>query len=46
MKKEYNQPTIEVMELHPRTAMLAGSYGEGIEVTGTEEEPGNDEDFA
>ncbi len=45
MKKVYKQPTIKVVKLHPRTAMLTGSYGRGIEVTGTEEEPGDEEDF-
>lgn len=46
MKKVYMQPTIEVVKLHLRTAMLTGSYGEGIDVTGIDEEPGDEEDFA
>ena len=45
MKKRYRQPTIKAYNLTPRTSMLTPSYGEGIEVTGTEEEPGGEEDF-
>ena len=47
MKKVYKQPKIKVRKLHPGTAMLtvSESYGTGIEVTGTEKEPGNEEDF-
>ena len=45
MKKVYKQPKIKVRKLHPGTAMLTESYGTGIEVTGTEKEPGNEEDF-
>lgn len=45
MKKAYKQPTIKVVELHPRTAMLVESYGDGIEVTGIEKRPGYEDDF-
>lgn len=46
MKKAYKQPTIKVVELSLRTSMMGTSFGEGIEVTGTDGELGDDEDFA
>ena len=43
--KPYIQPTIDAEEIDLRTTLLTGSYGEGIDVTGIDEEPGGEEDF-
>lgn len=45
MRKVYKQPTIEVEKINPCTALLADSYGKGIEVTGVKNEPGGEEYF-
>ena len=47
MKKTYKQPIIKVHKLSPRTAMLTfTSLGEGLEGTGIDDEPGDEDDFA
>ena len=45
MKEEYRQPTVKVLIIKPRTTVLTGSYGDGIDGTGIDNTPGSQEDF-
>ena len=45
MKEEYRQPKITLLTFKTRNSILAYSYGDGIEGTNIDEEPGGPEDF-